>query len=68
MVEKKNFDEIANHILSVKPDILESLAKRMSNGETVHPETEEEKRCFRLISDIDCVGGKVPGMISCKKD
>ncbi|KAF8230472.1 hypothetical protein L208DRAFT_1281668 [Tricholoma matsutake] len=67
-VNKRNFDSIANHVLSVNPDMLESLAKQMSNGEIVCPESEEEKKCFRLISDIDCIGRKIPGMISCKKD
>ena len=39
----------------------------MATGENVKPETDDEHICFKLINDIDYIGCKVPGMISCKK-
>jgi len=34
--------------------------------ESVNPETEEEKLCFKLINDLDHVNGHVPGSITQK--
>ena len=39
----------------------------MMKGEHVKPETEAEKACFRVLSDIDTVGGHVKGSLTSKK-
>ncbi|KAF8234722.1 hypothetical protein L208DRAFT_1260492 [Tricholoma matsutake] len=67
LADKNNFGEIAERLLSVNQDVLENLAKRMSEGEIVKPSTEDEKQCFQLIHDLDHVDGKVSGSITSKK-
>ena len=39
----------------------------MMKGEWVKPETDAEKACFRVLSDIDTVGGCVKGSLTSKK-
>src|ERR1700690_1057949 len=39
----------------------------MAEGETVKPETQEEKDCFQVIRDLDYVGGNVSGSTTSKK-
>ena len=36
-------------------------------GECVKLETEAEKACFKVLSDIDTVGGHVKGSLTSKK-
>jgi len=47
--------------MNVNLDVLSDLTKRMTEGERVKPETEEEKLCFKLImtwimSMVMCLG------------
>jgi hypothetical protein len=51
----------------VNLEVLSDLAKRMTDGERVVPETDEEKNCFQLINDLDHVGSHVDGSITKKK-
>jgi hypothetical protein len=67
MVEKNSFDDISDRLLNVNLEVLSDLAKRMSDGERVTPETDEEKNCFQLINDLDHVGSHVDGSITKKK-
>ena len=67
LAESRNFENIANRILSVNQDILDDLAKRMSIGEVVKPSTDDERACFQLIRDLDHIDGKVDGSITSKK-
>jgi hypothetical protein len=67
MVDKNSFNDISDRLLNVNLDVLSHLAKRMSDGERVKPETEEEKNCFQLINDLDHVGSHVDGSITKKK-
>ncbi|KZT22536.1 hypothetical protein NEOLEDRAFT_1020300, partial [Neolentinus lepideus HHB14362 ss-1] len=46
---------------------LTELASRLSKGERVVPESHEEKACFRLLSDLDHIGGHVEGSVTNKK-
>ena len=39
----------------------------MMKGERVKPETDAEIACFRILSDIDTVGGHVKGSLTSKK-
>ena len=36
-------------------------------GERVRPETDAEKACFKVLTDIDAVGGHVKGSLTSKK-
>src|SRR5882762_6611769 len=67
LTEKCNFDDIAECLMNVDTNVLEDLSKRLSRGDRVKPVTDEEKACYALISDLDHVGGHVPGSITSKK-
>jgi hypothetical protein len=67
LAESQKFDEIADRLLNVNQDVLENIAKRMSDGEIVKPSTEDESACFQLIRDLDHIDGKVSGSITSKR-
>ena len=39
----------------------------MQNGEKINEPTEEEKACFKLLDDLDHIGGHVQGSLTSKK-
>ena len=41
--------------------------ERLSNGEPVRPETDEERACFDVLDNLDHVGGHVKGSLTTKK-
>ena len=65
--DKQKFDEITNRLLHIDKAVLTSLCTRMAQEERIVPETEEEKNCFKLLKDIDHVGGHVKGSVTNKK-
>ena len=65
--ERKSFHDITDRLMNVNLEVLSDLTKRMTEGERVKPETEDEKLCFKLINDLDHVNGHVPGSITQKK-
>ena len=65
--ERKSFHDVTDRLMNVNLEVLSDLAKRMTEGERVKPETEDEKLCFKLINDLDHVNGHVPGSITQKK-
>jgi hypothetical protein len=67
LANKAKFEHITKRLLSIDPSTMDWLTKRMENGEKVKPETDEEKQCFRLIKDLDHVGGHVKGSATTKK-
>lgn len=60
LTNRKNFAQITNRILNLPMVTLENLIKCLSQG-PVKPDTEEEKACFTIISDLDHVAHKVQG-------
>ena len=67
MTEKRNFDDIAECLMNIEVGVLENLSERLSKGERVKPVTAEEKACYKLISDLDHVGGHVQGSLTTKR-
>ena len=67
MTERRNFDDIAERLMNINVDVLGDLSERLSRGDRVKPVTEEEKACYKLISDLDHVGGHVPGSLTTKR-
>ena len=65
--EKPFFAEVAKRLTSLDKSVLEDITNRMMKGERVKPETEAEKACFKVLSDIDTVGGHVKGSLTSKK-
>lgn len=67
MTEKQSFPIIADRLLNLDSEVLTDIAKRMTDGERVKPQTPEEKACFQVIHDLDHVGRHVQGSITNKK-
>jgi hypothetical protein len=65
--EKTFFPEITNRLLNVDLNVLAEINRRLSLKERVQPETEAEKTCYKLITDLDIVGGHVKGSATSKK-
>jgi hypothetical protein len=65
--DKQKFDKITDRLLHIDKKVLTSLCTRMAQEERIVPETEEEKNCFKLLKDIDHVGGRVKGSVTNKK-
>ncbi|KAI0713341.1 hypothetical protein C8Q76DRAFT_620478 [Earliella scabrosa] len=66
LADKNRFNDIADRILNLKPDILSSIVEKLKLG-PVKPETEEEKQAFQLLNNLDHVNYKVQGSITSKK-
>jgi hypothetical protein len=67
LTETQKFEGITNRLLNVNQDVLENIAKRMSDSEVVKPSSEDEIACFQLIHDLDHIDGKVSGSITNKR-
>ena len=65
--EKPYFAEVAKRLMTLDKSVLEDITNRMMKGERVKPETDAEIACFRILSDIDTVGGRVKGSLTSKK-
>ncbi|KAF9553065.1 hypothetical protein CPC08DRAFT_646086, partial [Agrocybe pediades] len=67
LAKRQNFHDISARLLSVDPQVLESLSKRLEKGERVVPETAAEKLCYDILNSIDHVAGHVKGSLTNKK-
>ncbi|KDR64952.1 hypothetical protein GALMADRAFT_82492 [Galerina marginata CBS 339.88] len=67
VVQRSYFSEMANRLLNINHSVLSDISKRLSLGERVKPETEEEKLCYKVIQDLDTIGGHVEGSLAGKK-
>ena len=67
LTKRKNFHSVAKQLLLLKPGILEAISKRMSSGEHVKPVTDDERKCFSILDNLDVIGGLVKGSITSKK-
>ena len=66
LADKNKFNDIAERLMSVNESVLGNLIECMKKG-SVKPETDEEKKCFCLFSDLNAVNYKVQGSITSKK-
>jgi len=67
MTKRKNFNNIAYRLSQLNTETVANLSKRMMKGENVIPETDNEKQCFQVLQDLECISEKVDGSISSKK-
>ncbi|KZT03006.1 uncharacterized protein LAESUDRAFT_660460, partial [Laetiporus sulphureus 93-53] len=67
LTERRNFHEVADRVLSVKPDVLQRLVDRGKDGVYLRPVDEDEEKCFELISILDYVAGHVDGSSAKRK-
>ena len=67
LTNKQTFPIFADQLLNPNVDVLSNIAKCMSNGERVRPQTDHEKACFQVIQDLDHICRHVEGSITNKK-
>ncbi|KAF4618022.1 hypothetical protein D9613_012864 [Agrocybe pediades] len=67
LAKRQQWASISKRLLSVNPDELEDLSKRLEKGEKVVADTEAEKLCFSILNDLDHVRGHVKGSLTNKK-
>jgi hypothetical protein len=67
LANKNKFHNISNRILSLDQNVLADLAKRMSEGQHVKPDSKAEQDCFQVIRDLDHVSQRVDGSVTSKK-
>src|SRR6266567_2490461 len=65
--EKPYFADVAKQLMTLDKSVLEDITSRMMKDERVKPETEAEKACFKILNDIDAIGGHVKGSLMSKK-
>ncbi|KAJ7171225.1 hypothetical protein C8R46DRAFT_816360, partial [Mycena filopes] len=66
-VDRSSFPQVSERIRRINPDVAGNIADRLAAGEHVKPETDAEKDCFTLLTDLDAVGARVPGSATGKR-
>ena len=66
LADKNKFNDIAERLMSVNESVLGSLIECMKKG-SVKSETDEEKKYFHLLSDLNTVNYKVQRSITSTK-
>ncbi|KDQ65197.1 hypothetical protein JAAARDRAFT_110705, partial [Jaapia argillacea MUCL 33604] len=64
---KQNFAKTTECLANLDPDVLQTLATRLKNGENVTPQTDAEKMCFAVIHDVDIIAQRIPGSNTSKQ-
>ncbi|KAJ6512500.1 hypothetical protein C8R45DRAFT_813478, partial [Mycena sanguinolenta] len=67
IVKRSKFPDISRRLLAMDLELVGQLADRMAKGESVKPETDAEKQCFALLTDLDGIGAHVMGSSTSKK-
>ena len=67
MAGRDKFEDVVSRLNRIDGSVLLDIIKRLTNGEHVQPQTDDEKLCYSTLKDIDHVGGHVPGSLTSKK-
>ena len=67
LVEKRKVPDVASKILDLDMNVLTTLINRGRMNGFIKPETEEERRCYQVLSLIDHVAGHVPASATQKR-
>jgi hypothetical protein len=67
IVQWSKFEDVSRRLMSTDPQVVGRLADRMAAGQVVKPETDAEKQCFALLTDLDGIGAYVMGSATTKK-
>ena len=67
LVDQCCFENISHRLMNVHWPTLNELTRHLETGEHVIPETDSEKACFHLLSDLDAISGKMHGSTTSKK-
>ncbi|KAF5332441.1 hypothetical protein D9758_015134 [Tetrapyrgos nigripes] len=68
MAERKTFDDMTNRLLTLDRKVMNEIACQMAAGKKITPLTDQQKACFKFLSDIDYVAGRVEGSTTTKKN
>ncbi|KAI1797624.1 hypothetical protein LXA43DRAFT_844468, partial [Ganoderma leucocontextum] len=67
LTARKNFNNVADKILNIDRNALDSIINRLGTKDLVRAETEGEKACLELLSIVDHVAGHVQGSVTSRK-
>lgn len=67
LTHRKNFALVAERLVSLDREALDSLIERSKDGAYVKPENDGEKQCFELLTFVDHVAGHVKGSNTTRK-
>ncbi len=65
--DKAYFNDITERLHNIDLNVLTDISHRLGQGIRVKPETEAEKLCYKLMNDLDIIGGHVKGSLATKK-
>lgn len=68
LTKKSCFKSVTENILSIHADTLNNIIERLKNGEHVQPSTSDEKKCYKIIHDIDHITKDMDGSLTAKKN
>lgn len=67
LAKRADIHKVADRILNLDSSVLQDLINQMQTKH-VKSQTEAERKCFQVLSDIDYVNAHVQGSITSKKD
>ncbi|TFK23757.1 hypothetical protein FA15DRAFT_681014 [Coprinopsis marcescibilis] len=67
MVKRGNFENIARSLQDIDPATLSKIASHLKEGGRYQPQNDQEKHCFKLMEQIEYVGGHVDGSLARRK-
>jgi len=67
LADQSRFTDISERLMNIDWSTLNELISRMEAGEHVSPKNDDEKRCFKIIQDLDAVSTKMHGSTTSKK-
>ena len=67
LADKHIFQDITDRLLSLDMNAVNSLMEHLASEGEGKPKTDEEKKCYQVINDLDHVQGKVKGSTTSKK-
>lgn len=67
LAKKPIFHNITERLLHLNMNTLNNLLQQLSEEEFVQPTTDEEKQCFKLLTDLDHLSGTIKGSTTSKK-
>jgi len=60
-VKNSNFDAVACELISISPDVLNSLAKKLEQEKKLSTLTSEEQHAFNLLKKVNTISTRIPG-------
>ncbi|PPQ87199.1 hypothetical protein CVT25_014754 [Psilocybe cyanescens] len=67
VAKRHKFAEISRRLITLDKSVLHDVTTRLANGDHVKPSNEHEIACFKILDDLDHIGGYVKGSITSKK-